>query len=84
MKDSSKFGIESKSVKISIDKVVKRSRDIAKKLSEGIHYLFKKNNIKLIKANAFLENKNTIKLTSSSGEINTIFAKNILISLRSS
>ena len=79
IKDSSKFGIESKSVKISIDKVVKRSRDIAKKLSEGIHYLFKKNNIKLIKANAFLENKNTIKLTSSSGEINTIFAKNIII-----
>ena len=46
IKDSKKYGIDIPSYTIDWKKVVKRSRDISKRLSKGIEYLMKKNNIK--------------------------------------
>ena len=48
MKNSSNFGLNIKNVEPNINSIIKRSRDVAKKLSNGIDFLFKKNNINLI------------------------------------
>ena len=47
IKGSEKYGIKSKLGPIDIHEVVKRSRSIAKKLSSGVEYLLKKNNLNL-------------------------------------
>ena len=57
IKNSSHFGIDISQNKLNIKEIVQRSRDVAKKLSRGIDFLFKKNKIDLIYGSAKL-NKN--------------------------
>ena len=47
--NAGKYGIEVGDVKVNWPKMIKRSRDVAKRLSKGIEYLIKKNNIEKIK-----------------------------------
>ena len=46
------FGIDVGSVKIDLKKIVQRSRDVSAKLSSGIGFLMKKNNITVIEGSA--------------------------------
>ena len=41
--NANKFGIEVGEVKVNWEKMIKRSRDVAKRLSKGIEFLLKKN-----------------------------------------
>ena len=43
--NANKFGIEVGEVTINWSKIIKRSRDVAKRLSKGIEFLMKKNKI---------------------------------------
>ena len=43
IKNSSDYGIKTTSVKPDLMNIIKRSRSVAKKLSDGINFLFKKN-----------------------------------------
>ncbi len=47
IKNSEKFGINVENISINFKKNIKRSRDVAKRLSKGIEFLIKKNRIKL-------------------------------------
>lgn len=58
--NSSKYGIEAKSVAFDWRKIIARSRNTAKRLSKGIEYLMKKNKIDIISGEAVIESKNTI------------------------
>ena len=73
--NASKYGISAEKVSFDWSKIVLRSRNIAKRLSKGIEYLMKKNNIEVINGSAFIENKNEIKLDSG----NVVKAKYIII-----
>jgi len=66
---SSDFGIEAENVSFDMPKIVKRSRQIAKRLSSGVGYLMKKNNVTVFNergsldadANVVLESGGVIK-----------------------
>ena len=69
-KDLNKFGLDARNFTFNLKKIIKRSRAIAGQLSTGIDYLFKKNNVNVIKGIAkindekhiivSMENKNDI------------------------
>jgi dihydrolipoamide dehydrogenase len=75
---SKQYGIDIGEYKFSLEDMINRSREIAKKLSNGIDYLFKKNSIKYKKGNAYIEDSNTIKLSNDKME-ELIKTKNIII-----
>ncbi len=78
MKNSSNFGLNIKNVEPNINSIIKRSRDVAKKLSSGIEFLFKKNKINLIYGNAKI-NKNKELDVISDNKTSKVKANNIII-----
>ena len=63
VKNSKKFGINIPSFEIDWKKIIKRSRDISKRLSKGIEYLMKKNKITYIPQRGKLIDSHTILLS---------------------
>ncbi len=55
MKHAKSFGLKAENIGFDLDAVVKRSRDIAGKLSGGIDFLMKKNKIEVVMGAAKLE-----------------------------
>lgn len=49
LKHAAEFGFQVGSVKFDFEKIIQRSRDVAKQLSTGISHLMKKNNVTVIK-----------------------------------
>ena len=62
IKSSGDYGIKSNFLEVDIKEVVKRSRDIANKLSNGVEYLLKKNNVEVFFGEASFVNKNRLKI----------------------
>ena len=73
IKNASKYGIEIPEYKVHWDKVIKRSRNISKRLNKGIEYLMNKNKIEFINSRAMLKNANTVLINDSKEEINADF-----------
>jgi len=48
IKHSDEFGITAENISFDLDKIVKRSRNVSKKLSQGVEYLLKKNKVDII------------------------------------
>lgn len=78
MKNSEKFGITVKGIDINIGKVVKRSREVSEKLSNGISLLLKKNKVTVFEGFGKLNGKNTIKVEKDGKKIVDIKAKHII------
>ncbi|HQJ74059.1 MAG TPA: dihydrolipoyl dehydrogenase [Bacteroidota bacterium] len=78
IKHSSDFGVNISSYEIDFEKVIKRSRAVADRLSKGVEMLFKKNNITKFSGIARFLSKNEIEI---SGENNTevIWADKIIV-----
>ena len=79
IQNAGKYGIEIGDVKVNWPKMIKRSRDVAKRLSKGIEYLIKKNNIDYIAGKGKILNASTVIATmpdQKSIEYNT---KNIIL-----
>ena len=64
IKNASKYGIEISDYSINWNKVIKRSRDVARRLNKGIEYLLKKNNIEYIQGEGkiLIDNKLEVNL----------------------
>ncbi len=62
IKNSKKYGINIDSYEVNWSKVIKRSRDVSKRLSKGIEYLIKKNKITYLPKRGVLFDENTISL----------------------
>ena len=75
IKNSKKYGINIDSYEVNWSKVIKRSRDVSKRLSKGIEYLIKKNKITYLPKRGVLFDKNTISL----GNDETLKAAKIII-----
>src|SRR5690554_5003889 len=58
------FGItlDQKSVKVDLEKVVKRKDGVVKKLTAGVGMLLKKNKVDVIKGEAKVKDKNTVEV----------------------
>ena len=75
VKNASKYGIEIPEYNIKWSKVIKRSRDVARRLNKGIEFLMKKNKITYIPALGKLIDSNTVQITDNEGVINKISAE---------
>lgn len=73
------FGFKVKNVEFNFEKIVQRSRDVAKKLSQGIASLMKKNKIEVIDGFAKFENNKLISVEKDGKKIAEIEAKYFII-----
>ena len=65
IKNASEYGIDIPEYKVNWSKIIKRSRNIAKRLSKGIEFLMKKNKIDHLHGTATLLDSTTINLKTS-------------------
>ncbi|MBC8257309.1 MAG: dihydrolipoyl dehydrogenase [Candidatus Marinimicrobia bacterium] len=79
VKNAKKYGIEVGEVSVNWEKMIKRSRDVAKRLSKGIEFLMKKNKIDYIPARGKLLGNSKVETTDADGKITEISADNIII-----
>jgi len=80
-KESKEYGISYENLKVDFKKVIKRSRDAANRLSQGVEYLFKKNKIEKISGSGRFLSANTVSVLDNSGkEVAQVEGKNIIIS----
>lgn len=63
VKNSRKFGLEIPDYKIDFPRTIKRSRDVAQRLSKGVEFLMKKNNITHIPGRGILKSKHQLEIT---------------------
>ena len=77
---AAEFGFSVKDVSFDISKVIKRSRDVADKMSKGVDFLFKKNKITKISGSGFISKPGVVQVKSADGKVtDTLSAKNIII-----
>ena len=80
IKHAKEFGIEVKGVSFDFDAIIKRSRNVSKKLTQGIDFLMKKNKVDVIKGEASLTKDKTI-IVKTNKDDETVSAKNIIIAV---
>jgi dihydrolipoamide dehydrogenase len=78
-KKAGEFGFTFTDLKFDFGKIIKRSRDIADRVSKGVEYLMKKNKIEVISGTAKLTGKNSIEVSKDGKVIDTIKTKFTLI-----
>ncbi len=76
---ASNFGFKIGKVDFDLKKVVNHSRSVADKLSSGINFLMKKNNIEVISGRAKFSGRNLLKITDIKGNDCLVKAKHIII-----
>jgi dihydrolipoamide dehydrogenase len=59
--------------------MINRSREVAKGMSKGIEFLFKKNKIEVIEGSAKLTKDKKVEVTNQDGEKQTLSAKHVLL-----
>ena len=79
VKNAKKYGIDVGDFTVNWGKMIKRSRDVAKRLSKGIEFLMKKNKIDYIHAWGKLLENGRVETTDADGKIAEISAVNIII-----
>ncbi len=62
------FGFSAENVTFDFKQIIKRSRNVSKRVVKGVEYLMKKNKIERIKGYGVFENKNEIKILNENGE----------------
>jgi len=79
IKHASDYGITVKDASADFGGVIKRSRDVANGMSNGIAFLMKKNKIDVIKGNGKVKPGKKIEVTGDDGKTQIVEAKNIII-----
>ncbi len=80
LKHAADYGFGIKDVTVDFAQVIKRSRGVADKMSNGVQFLFKKYKVQLVKGNAKLSSRNRIEVHDESGKTTDVIeAKNIII-----
>ena len=85
MKHAESFGLKADNIGFDIEAVVKRSRDVAGKLSGGVGYLMKKHKIKVIEGEASLAKAANgsgaplVKVKTKKGGNDTVKAKHVIL-----
>ncbi len=77
--DSGEWGIKADNVSFDFDRIIKRSRGVADRMSSGIDFLMKKNKVTPIAGEAKLKKGGKIEVTKKDGGKETISAKHIII-----
>jgi dihydrolipoamide dehydrogenase len=73
------YGISVGESKVDFEKVIKRSRGVADKMSKGIQFLMKKNKIDVLNGHGKLNAKKEVEVTGADGNTTTHQAKHIVL-----
>ncbi|HTI02703.1 MAG TPA: dihydrolipoyl dehydrogenase [Acidisoma sp.] len=73
------FGFSADNIKFDLDKVVKRSRGVAKQLATGVGFLLKKNKVTVFDGQAKLAGKNTVAVEKDGKAVATLKAPHIIL-----
>jgi len=76
---SKEFGFSFENLKLDYSVAVKRSRQVSNRLTKGVGFLIKKNNIEVFMGEGKLIEKNKITIKDSSGNTQEIIGKNIIL-----
>ncbi|MFX0540568.1 dihydrolipoyl dehydrogenase [Roseovarius sp. S4756] len=79
MHRAKEFGLKVEKVDYDLDAVVKRSRGVAKQLSDGIGHLMKKNKINVFRGEATMPAKGKVAIKMDKGDDEELTAKNIVL-----
>lgn len=80
LNESKTFGFNIGSVEVDFHQVVKRSRDVATKMSNGIGFLFKKYKVEQVLGTGSIKAKGLVEVKDKDGNVtDTISTKNIII-----
>src|SRR3546814_5348664 len=78
MQNADDYGLIAQQISADIDAVVKRSRGVAKQLSQGVAFLMKKHKITVHMGEGKLASPGKLTVTSD-GKTETLTAKNIIV-----
>ncbi|MFL5257700.1 MAG: dihydrolipoyl dehydrogenase [Rhodopila sp.] len=73
------FGFDPVEPRFDLDKVVKRSRAVAKQLSSGVAHLLRKNKVTVFDGGGKLAGKNTLAVTKDGKDVATLKAPHIIL-----
>lgn len=73
------FGFAADNIRFDLDKVVKRSRGVAKQLATGVGFLLKKNKVTVFDGQAKLAGKNTVSVEKDGKPVATLKAPHIIL-----
>ena len=73
------YGLTATGIGFELDKIVKRSRGVAKQLSDGVKFLMKKNKIDVLDGNGVLTGAGKVSVTSADNKITQVTAKHIIL-----
>ena len=79
IKKADVFGIEVKNVTYNFNKIIERSRNVVKKLSDGINHLMNKNNIKIYHGTAKLLGNRQVEISDHSNKKINITSTHIIL-----
>ena len=83
VKNLDEFGFSAKEISFDISKVVKRSRNVAKQLSNGVEHLLKKNKVELLNGFGKVLDKNgqlrNVEVKDKNGNVLNVAGKNVII-----
>ncbi len=79
LKRSGDFGYSFKNLKFDLDKIVARSREAAERMSKGVAYLVKHNNIHHISGQGILEDSKTVLIINDGTKTDRINGEHIII-----
>lgn len=77
--DLDKFGFSAKDVSFDVEKVVKYSRDTAKKLTSGVQHLMKKNKIDVIDGHGKLAGRGKLAVEKDGKHVQDVTAEHIIL-----
>jgi dihydrolipoamide dehydrogenase len=78
-KRAEEFGFSYKDLRFDFPKMIKRSRDVADRVSRGVEYLMKKNKIEVIPGTGRLTGKNSLEVNKDGQVTDTIKAQFIIL-----
>jgi dihydrolipoamide dehydrogenase len=73
------FGFSADNIRYDLDKVVKRSRAVAKQLASGVGHLLKKNKVTVFDGEGKLAGKQTLSVTKDGRDVATLKAPHIIL-----
>lgn len=73
------FGFTMENLKLDYSVAVKRSRQNSDRLTKGVGFLMKKNNIPVFMGDAKFKSKDTVAVTDKDGKVTELTAKNIIV-----
>ncbi len=78
MHRAKEFGLKADGIGYDLDAVVKRSRDVAKQLNQGVGHLMKKNKVTVVMGEARLTGKGKVSVKTDKGE-EALSAKSVIL-----